>query len=201
AQIDDDGDGIFEQIILAGNEFTGEDYLSNIPKWLKEKTREALEEVKTGDKHVDKKIDDVLKYMEKSLAPGLWIDNTHLNPRKGKKVFHYEGQAVSRLNAYLPPNKLSKRHKLPEQVQSVFVQAIADLIKTDKILVQIAINEARSTPVNDQKYQRKFNKIIKQVEATINKADKHKKKNFRSVINHCSQAWELAQKAIRYATK
>ncbi|TET47891.1 T9SS type A sorting domain-containing protein [candidate division TA06 bacterium] len=48
----------------------------------------------TGDKKLDKRIDKIIRHIEKSLEPKLWIDDTHLDPKHGKKVFCEEKKAV-----------------------------------------------------------------------------------------------------------
>ncbi|TET44397.1 T9SS type A sorting domain-containing protein [candidate division TA06 bacterium] len=48
----------------------------------------------TGDKKLDKRIDKIIGHIEKSLEEKRWIDDTHLDPKHGKKVFCEEKKAV-----------------------------------------------------------------------------------------------------------
>ena len=48
----------------------------------------------TGDKKLDKRINKIIRHIEKSLEPKRWLDDTHLDPKHGKKVFYEEKKAV-----------------------------------------------------------------------------------------------------------
>ncbi|MCK4553775.1 metallophosphoesterase [Candidatus Parcubacteria bacterium] len=200
-QIDADGDGDFEQTITANNEFTQADYLANIPQWLKEETKQALGQAKTGDKKIDNKIDKVLNHLEKSLTESWWQDQTHLHAQKGRKVFQAEAQAVIKIKLILGASKRRKKCGLPEEARVVFEQAIEDLVKADRILAQVALNEAKNTPVNNQKYQKVYDKMIAWAEVKMNKAEKYEESHPALSIRYYRQAWGHAQKAIQYANR
>jgi len=61
---------------------------------LKEQAVTDLEAAKTGDKKTDKKIDDAIKHIQKSLEDKLWADELRLDTKHGKKVFDEEKKAI-----------------------------------------------------------------------------------------------------------
>lgn len=68
------------------------------PMDLKEQAVRDLEAAKTGDKKTDKKIDDAIKHIQKSLEDKLWEDDElHLDTKHGKKVFDEEKKVVKDL--------------------------------------------------------------------------------------------------------
>jgi len=68
---------------------------------MKEAVRDDLENSKTGDEWLDDKIDQVLEYLDKSLNNDLWVDDNHVNPKTGLKVFYAEFDAVIKMQDYL----------------------------------------------------------------------------------------------------
>ena len=65
---------------------------------LKEQAVTELEAAKTGDKKIDKEIDNAIEYIQKkSLEDELWVDELHLDEKHGKKVFDEEKKAVKHL--------------------------------------------------------------------------------------------------------
>ena len=85
----------------------------DIPRFLKEEVIDILEDAKTGDKKTDNKLDKAIKHIEKSLDDKYWLDDTHLDPKHGKKVFDEEKKAVKELQ------KLMKKD-MPEEVTAAF---------------------------------------------------------------------------------
>ena len=65
---------------------------------LKENARDELAELlPTGDAHDDRSIRRAIRRIEQSLNPDWWIDDSTLDPKKGKKVFDRESQAATAL--------------------------------------------------------------------------------------------------------
>ena len=190
------------------------------PKAIKEQVKENLENSKTGNWQVDKKINQVLKYINKSLKDRYWVDEYHLKPgRKGLTVFYAEYDAVIKMQDYLHFSKQSKCHKhrkhhkhhkrhkcprhyqLPEQVIAVFEQAIADLVKADRILTETVLEEAKNTPVNNPKYQKRYNRMISRAQAKINKALRYEENKPDKAMDLYDRAWQFAQEAMEYAAR
>ncbi len=189
-----DGDGCSAQCIIEGEE-------ELLAKTIKEEVRNTLGEIKTGNRWVDKKINKILKYLDKSLTANWWQDETHLNPKKGMKVFINESLAVLKIKSLFCSCHWCKRFSLPEELKPVLEQVIIDLVKADKILAQVALDEAKNTSVNNPRYEKRYNRMIKQAEAKFNKAEECEENKPRKAIYYYRKAWEFSQRAIEYAAK
>jgi len=199
--IDNDGDGIFEQTVTSDSEFTQEEYLSNIPHWLKEETKKNLEQAKTGDK-IDTEIDKIIKHIQKSLEDYLWIDGSHLNSKQGEKVFDEEKRAVTKLMHLIEKKGKKGKDKkgekdVPEVVKEACLIAIDKLIEADDILASIIYNEALDGAGNP-----KVDKELEKCDKEFEKVDKElSKEKYDKAIDHYKKAWEHAQKAIKHSQK
>lgn len=162
---------------------------SDSVKGIKEAVKSSLEEAKTGDKKVDQKIDKILVSLEKSLDNSLWSDENHLDFQKGEEVFQAEARAVRKMKFFLRLEQWFY-YRLPESVKYVFGQAIADLIKADKMLVGLAIEEAKNTAAQNSNKPRIVERLITQAEAKLR----------QTTITQYGLAWHLAQKAITLAS-
>ena len=67
------------------------------PACLKENVVAELEILNPGSKGMTKRIQKAQKHVKKSLDPRLWLDETHLVPDRGKKVFYEEKKAVKEI--------------------------------------------------------------------------------------------------------
>jgi hypothetical protein len=65
------------------------------PLGLKQNVVAALDSLKPQTKGTIKKLKEAKKHVLESLAPELWVDERHLSPRRGEKVFYHEKKAVS----------------------------------------------------------------------------------------------------------
>ena len=162
------------------------------PRGLKLEAIEDLEAAKTGDKKIDKKIDKAIKYIGKSLKDKYWEDDTHLDPKHGKKVFYYEKKAVKYLL------KVIKDKKAPDSVKDVCREVIDKLVTADKMLAEQALEDAKEYEGEDKK----VDKEIERAEKELEKAEKDLGKGKPDkAIDHYKKAWEHAQKAIKHAKK
>ncbi|MFH2042702.1 MAG: HYR domain-containing protein, partial [Acidobacteriota bacterium] len=162
------------------------------PTGLTNKSIADLEDLKTGDKKTDKEIDDAIKHLNKSLDPELWIDDLHLDPKHGNKVFDEGEKAVKELL------KLCKK----SGEGCPYEEVINQILQADEILVLKAISDANNTPVLDPKNQDKVDKEIEKAEEELAKAmDELGKGNPDKAIDHLKKAWEHAQHAIEHAQK
>ena len=152
---------------------------------LKEKAIDELQDVKpTGDKKLDKKIDKVIRHIEKSLKDKLWIDKNHLDPKRGKKVFYEEKKAAKDLM------KLTRKHDLPEEIKVVLSAVTLKLVDADSLLARTAIDDAMAVGGKE--------KEIEKAEKEMAKAEKDKSKaKYDKAIDHYRHAWEHAQKAMK----
>jgi hypothetical protein len=159
-------------------------------KELKEGAIADLEAAKTGEKCIDKKIDCIIKHIKKSLNENLWVDDTHLNPRRGFKVFCQELVAVA----------MMKKTAKCEDIDFSFV--IEKLIKADEILAQVAINDAEDSEVKCEKYEKKVDWWITKANKLMTRAeDAFEEGHFIRVISNYRLAWKFAQFAMRLANK
>ncbi len=169
------------------------------PKDLKQDAITQLEEAKTGDKKIDKKIDKAIDHIQKSLninpknpdkpwkKHSLWVDDDHLDPKHGKKVFDEEKKAVKYLQ------KLIKDKKVPDSVKDVCREVIDKLVTADELLAGTALEEAKTYEGSDKK----VDKVIEKAEKELGKAEKELGKGKPDkAIDHYKKAWQHAQKAI-----
>ncbi len=126
-----------------------------------------------------KEIGEAIKHIDKSLDSENWVDDSHLDPKKGHRVFSEEKDAVGHLLKVTVPPDVS-----PE---------IDELVDIDHDLAQTAIDDAEALPSNPKRDAEidKANEEMGKGDADA-AADKPKE-----AIDHYRKAWEHAQKAIK----
>ena len=82
-----------------------------------------------ADKDTNKKLNEAIESVEDSLAANLWVDDNHLDPKKGDKVFNEERKAVQKLRDIKNPT-------------AEMSAAAVSLVNVDRMLAETAINEA-----------------------------------------------------------
>jgi hypothetical protein len=81
------------------------------------------------------RLDQVIAHMDKSLAPKLWVDGNHLDPRQGQQVFDQQKDAVNKL--------VLLRGDPRSTVAPATVQTFIDrIVAVDRMLAQVAIGDA-----------------------------------------------------------
>ncbi len=170
-------------------------------KSIKERVKENIEEAKTGDEKIDGKIDDVIKNIIKSLQDDLWQDETHLASKQENKVFVYEMTAIARMELYLYLDELLNQKELSESVAIVFKQAIKDLVKADKTLAQVILDDAENTFVENEKQQEKFEEMIAKAEEEMERSLEYENANQVEAVKYYWQSWKYSQRAIQEAGK
>jgi hypothetical protein len=155
----------------------------------KQLVRDNLAGFSTGDPATDKKIQEAVKHLDKSLAPSLWVDGSHLNLKDGGKVFDEEKAAV---------NQLMKIKSPPQEV----TDAIDMLVAVDRDLAQTAIDDVVVPIAGNQGEIDKANAELAKANEEMAKAqtelDKGKPDN---AIDHYKHAWEHARSAAEHASK
>lgn len=148
------------------------------PRQVKRDVRANLAaQLPTGNTGNDKKLQEAIERIDKSLTPQLWIDDSHLNPKKGKEVFYQERHAVQKLREVSNNNP-------PIAVRA----AIDALVALDRELSQIAINEATTAGGQASELAKAREELAKgDKEASSGKPDK--------AIEHYGHAWEHAIKS------
>jgi parallel beta-helix repeat protein len=175
-----------------------------MPKYLKETSITKLEDVKTGDKKIDKEIDIIINHIKNSLEDknsSLWLDDWHLNPElRNIRVFMEELAAVKRMLQDIEKTKLSPESK------EVFKSVINNLIQADKFLARTIIEDAKVTDVKNLNFQKIVNYLIEKAEEEYNKGLKELEKSSEKrppyqerAIMRFSKAWLFGQLAIKLA--
>lgn len=194
----DDYEGIIKLEVSDG-QFTAIATTSVIvksPKTFKEDAISELEAAKSGDKKIDKKIDKIIWFINRSLDEKLWVDASHLvffekdfenfnekefeelfdksewtGPKSGILVFHYEKEAVK-----LMMNEI-KFKETPAELKSVFEKVIAKLVKADRLLAKVSLYDAKNTPIKNPKFERMVKRQIEKAAEELIKAENELTKN------------------------
>ena len=170
-------------------------------KSIKEKVKANLEEARIGDEEIDEKIDSIIKSVVKSLQDDLWQDETHLASKQENKVFVYEMTAIAKMELYLYFDEPLNQKELPKSVAIVFKQAIMDLVKADKTLAQVILDDAENTFVENEKQQEKFEEMITKAEEEMERSLEYEDANPVEAVKCYWQSWKYSQRAIQEAGK
>jgi hypothetical protein len=127
------------------------------------------------DKNDGHELDDAINYLSDSVNPTLWLDQTHLGPKHGQRVFQDEEQSVHELAELLKHNSSS----IPAPTLQGFIDRI---VKSDRLLALIAINEGTASGVNPKR--------IAEAQSHFNKADLYASQgNFTQAVHEYREAW------------
>jgi hypothetical protein len=160
-----------------------------------------LESAMTGNRKVDRIINRMIKIINKSLTDSYWLDEFHLNDKRGRKVFKYEALAVAATKLHI--KHWNKRGPTPDQAQAIvaFEAAIPRLVHVDRMLAEIAISEAKEISPTSKHWKRKaFEKFLKKADKAFERAlwyvDKGKPWH---AIELYKKAWNYARLAKKLA--
>jgi hypothetical protein len=131
---------------------------------------EAL--VPSGNRDADRRIAKAVRDIKESLAPKLWIDDSHLTAKKGEEVFEEEREAIEHLR------------NLKGAAAGAVAGLVVELVEIDRTLAKTAIDEAK-----DPKAIAKATKEMEKAAEEIAESEPN------SAIEHYQQAWETATKA------
>lgn len=186
-----------DRLYVFGGVDENEDYVDTIfslthfarARALKEDVKKILEDLKsTVEKKVAHKLDKAIDHIKKSLKDKLWLDETHIDPKHGHKVFDEEKMAVKKLI------DLIKEEDTPEDVKDACQTAIEKLVEADKRLAEIVYEEAQNGDSKVDKELEKCEKELSKAEEELGKG------HYDKAIDHYKKAWEHAQKALKHAT-
>jgi methionyl-tRNA synthetase len=77
-------------------------------------------------------------------------------------------------------------------------RAILELVKADRLLASISINDAKAVTVTDPVKQKKYEQELEKAEGEMLKAEEEVDKGeYDKAIDHYRKAWEHAQAAIK----
>jgi len=133
-----------------------------------------------SDKQDGKKLDEAIKHLTKSLNPDLWVDETHLQPKHGDKVFQEEKDAIVKLLELLK----DKKSTIPDATLQGFINR---LVSADKLLASTAISDAAGGDA----------KKIDKASEELSKGDARALDGkFVDAIEHYRNAWKHALQAV-----
>jgi len=159
------------------------------PKTIKQGVLEELIALRNDGTVTDKgdlqKLDEAIKHLTKSLDTDLWLDETHLDPKHGDKVFNEEKDAVVKLVELLK----DKKSTLTDAQRAIVQSFIGRLVGADKALATVAYNDAVAAG-GDAKKIDKANDELSKGDARV--SDNH----FADAIEHYRNAWKHAIKAV-----
>ncbi len=135
----------------------------------------------TGDEGTDGHFTKAIEHIDLSLDVALWIDNTHLDPDDGQKVFEEDKKAVEELE------------KIVEEGGPFVVDAqvaLDALVEVAETLAQTAIDEVDclADPACEDE-------LFKAAEDMTTAAEKLAEGKPNEAVDHYKKAWEHARKA------
>lgn len=93
-----------------------------------------------------RKLDEAITHLTKSLAPKLWVDETHVDPKHGTRVFHQENLTVRKLCHLIR----SRTSDIPDTVLQGFIDQI---FQADHDLAAVAIQDAITAGVSSERIE------------------------------------------------
>jgi hypothetical protein len=134
-----------------------------------------------GDKGVRKELTEAITEISETLIPSLWVDQTHLQPKKGEAVFKEDKEVVKELSELAN----DKHNGIP----NLRLQ-IAKLAKADRLLATIAISDA----VNKGGKVKEINDANKALAKSDNSIVREK---YEDAFEHLGGAWKEAIEAVK----
>lgn len=133
----------------------------------------------TGDKTVDRELNEAIRHVKASLAPSLWADDLHLTDH-GKRVFEEEQRAVQ---------ELTKLKHVSASLLGQFTDAVRTFTRVNRALAQTALDQAQLTGGEADD--------LAQAQKDLTRGDKLADRGeFEDAIERYEDAWVQVQKAI-----
>ena len=130
-----------------------------------------------------KKLDKAINHLQDSLNENFWIDEEHLDSKKGHKVFNEEKKAVKSLL------------KIQKKDPSVDVSEIIDaIVEVDRQLAENAIDQANAF-AGEKKADKHIEKASEAMDKAIEKLNDDKP---NKAIDQYKKAWKHAQIAMKF---
>jgi len=163
---------------------TGVDFGNIAPRDIKNIALNEIIELRNNatTEHDKRRLDFVIKSLNKSLEPKYWNDSLHMSTERGEEAFKKERKAVKELQNTIK----SKKSLLPDARLQEFINRI---LNVDRNLALIAIKDAEEEGGSEN--------FIKKAKGNIELGDEAASEGrFRGAVNHYLQAWEFAVKAM-----
>ena len=141
------------------------------------------------------RIRKAVKWINRSLDPKLWVDETHLDPKHGKKVFDRQRRAVK---------ELMRLVKKPDNISADALVAaqggINDLVAVARLLAVTLLDETRGVEAVDPRRQDRVDKKLAKAQEELDKGDaKAEAGKYDKAIDHYKKAWQHVGKAAKDA--
>lgn len=164
-------------------------------KQLKQDALTKLENIQSNNKQIQNDINKAVKNINSSLNSELWIDASHLDSKRGHKVFDREKQAVKSLLKIIKEKEKHNDFRIITGLQTV----IDGLLKTDMLLTMVAIYDAENIQTDDTNLQKKIDSEINKAKEELEKAlQKANENNPDKAIDYFKKSWNSAQLAIDF---
>lgn len=159
---------------------------------LKNEARRRLELVKGSSKRLQKAINE----LEKAIDLSLWVDEVHIYPKHGHKVFSHQHHAAQELQGALRDRRSSDIQK------AAALDALELMMKADEVLYITLTEDLGDLVATNPRKQRKVDEEITRAanefalalaERVADDPDK--------AIQHFRKAWEHLQSAREHAAK
>ena len=162
------------------------------PRQIKETVMDDLSAYERESKLFKKAIAAI----ENSLEDKLWVDDIHLNPKHGNKVFDWERHAIKNLMQLIKkPDGLSAA-ALTEAQLGVYA-----LLNSDRLLAVAVIDDASGETAADPKRGKHVDRELAKAQEELAKGDTEREiGKFDKAVNHYKKAWNHAMKAVRELT-
>ena len=147
-------------------------------------------EENTTNKQTTKRIDKAIEKIWESLDPTLWIDEVHLHPKHGKKVFDEEKNAVDQLLEIL------KDAEECGAVKSAIEEVIGKLVRADKMLADTAIGDAKALGSTDSRVIHEIKEADRKFSEALQELTRGK---YNPALAKLREAWMHAEHALKKA--
>ncbi len=166
------------------------------PRALKEAALARLEPYVDESKRLKKAVRD----LQRSLDSELWLDGSHLDPKKGCKVFAHERRAIKGLKKSLRDTEKGKKDALSPEAVLAVMASIDDLVMADRLLALVIIEEVGAAPaLDDPKRQRKVDRELSKAEKELARGDEHRDSGDpKKAVQHYRKAWQRAVRAMEH---
>jgi len=140
----------------------------------------------------------------KLVSDGIELAKIHTSCSKPINIDDEHGYFIIVDLDKLPPKigKKGKKHQISDEAQVAVGIAIERLVKADRLLAEIQLDDARLLVPADPARQDKFEREIAKAEKELAKGDEDRDDyKLGKAIHHYKKAWEHATHAIKEATK
>ncbi len=158
------------------------------PMYTKQATVAELQAAMVYSSKINKKIDQIIDDIERSLDPNLWVDGSHLKPIFFHKVFDAERRAVDKIK------ELSHQKGLPAELGAILNDVALKLLAADMTLAQTELAAAQAIANPSGWTQREIEKSQKELDRA---GSAEAKGDYDKAIDHYELAYLHALLALK----